>query len=335
MENETIIDVKNLRTRFCARSGYIYAVNGVSFNIKRGETLGVVGESGCGKSVSMLSLLRLLPPAAEVQSGEAFFQGEDLLKMNLRQLRKVRGGKIGMIFQDPMTSLNPVLSIGEQVGEALIYHRHVNKEKALERAVELLQLVGIPDPAQRVKDYPHQFSGGMRQRVMIAMSLACEPELIIADEPTTALDVTIQAQIVELVKDLRDRLGVAIIWITHDLSLVAGLADRVMVMYAGTIIEEGMTEDIFDNPCHPYTIGLLSSLPAYQAEKNVERLSSIPGSPPDLRQLPTSCPFQPRCSFAIDQCKVELPVFKPVSGANNSTHRAACWVDIHERSQLL
>jgi oligopeptide/dipeptide ABC transporter ATP-binding protein len=330
--SEVLLEVKDLKTRFHSRGSLVHAVNGVSFHIKRGETLGVVGESGCGKSVTMLSLLRLLPPAAQVESGSALFEEQDLLKMNFRQIQKVRGGKIGLIFQDPMTSFNPVLTIGDQVGESLIYHRRASKEVALERAIELLRLVGIPDPEQRVKDYPHQFSGGMRQRAMIAMALACEPELVIADEPTTALDVTIQAQIVELVKDLRDRLGVAIIWITHDLSLVAGLADRIMVMYAGTIVEEATVEELFDDPRHPYTLGLLSALPAFQAGKNVRRLASIPGSPPDLRKPPTSCPFFPRCSFAIERCQSELPTLEPVTAGKDSNHRMACFVDTRERS---
>ena len=329
---EILLDVKDLKTRFRSRGSLLHAVNGVSFHVNRGETLGVVGESGCGKSVTMLSLLQLLPPAAQVDSGMALFQGLDLLKMNFGQIQKVRGAKIGLIFQDPMTSFNPVLTIGDQVGEALIYHRHASKEVALERAIELLRLVGIPDPEQRVRDFPHQFSGGMRQRAMIAMALACEPDLIIADEPTTALDVTIQAQIVELVKDLRDRLGVAIIWITHDLSLVAGLADHIMVMYAGQIVEEATTEELFDDPRHPYTLGLLSALPAFQAEKKVRRLASIPGSPPDLRKPPTSCSFFPRCSFAKERCQSELPMLQPVAAGKDASHRMACFVDTHERS---
>jgi len=327
---EILLDVNDLKTRFRSRGKLIHAVNGVSFHVNRGETLGVVGESGCGKSVTMLSLLQLLPPAAQIESGTALFNRQDLIKMNFRQIQKVRGGKVGMIFQDPMTCLNPVLKIGDQVGEALIYHRRVTKEVALARAIELLRLVGIPDPEQRVKDYPHQFSGGMRQRAMIAMALACEPDLIIADEPTTALDVTIQAQIVELVKDLRDRLGVAIIWITHDLSLVAGLADRIMVMYAGLIVEEAKTEDIFDDPRHPYTLGLLSALPAFQAEKKVRRLASIPGSPPDLRAQPISCPFVPRCPFAFERCHSEVPVLMPIKGGEGSGHRIACFADTRE-----
>jgi oligopeptide/dipeptide ABC transporter ATP-binding protein len=330
--SETLLEVKDLKTRFRSRGGLIYAVNGVSFHIDHGETLGVVGESGCGKSVTMLSLLQLLPPAAQVESGTALFNGQDLIKMNFSQIQKVRGAKVGLIFQDPMTSFNPVLTIGDQVGEALIQHRRVTKEAALARAIELLRLVGIPDPEQRVKDYPYQFSGGMRQRAMIAMALVCEPDLIIADEPTTALDVTIQAQVVELVKELRDRLGLAIIWITHDLSLVAGLADRILVMYAGMIVEEAITEDIFDDPRHPYTLGLLLSLPAFQAEKNVRRLTSIPGSPPDLRAQPTSCPFAPRCSFVIERCHSEVPSLLPIKGGEETGHRIACFVDTREGS---
>jgi len=329
--SEVLLEVKDLKTRFHSRGKLIHAVNGVSFRINRGETLGVVGESGCGKSVTMLSLLKLLPPAARVESGKAIFQGDDLLKMSFRQIQKVRGGKIGLIFQDPMTSFNPVLTIGDQVGEALIYHRHANKKEALDRVLDLFRLVGISDPEQRVKDYPHQLSGGVRQRAKIAMALACEPELILADEPTTALDVTIQAQIVELVKGLRDRLGVAIIWITHDLSLVAGLADRIMVMYAGNVVEEAVTEDLFDDPRHPYTLGLLSALPAFQADKKVRRLASIPGSPPDLRAQPQSCPFCPRCSYSIDRCCSEMPVLRPVKSEVENDHRIACFVDTRER----
>ena len=331
--SEILLDVKDLKTRFRSRGSLVHAVNGVSFHVNRGETLGVVGESGCGKSVTMLSLLQLLPPAAQIESGTAQFSGQDLIKLNFRQIQKVRGGKIGMIFQDPMTSFNPVLTIGDQVGESLIYHRQATKGEALARAIELLRLVGIPDPEQRVKDFPHQFSGGMRQRAMIAMALACEPDLIIADEPTTALDVTIQAQIVELVKGLRDRLGVAIIWITHDLSLVAGLADRIMVMYAGLIVEEAKTEDLFDNPRHPYTLGLLSALPAFQAEKKLHRLASIPGSPPDLRAQPTSCPFRPRCSFAIERCHSEVPALLPIQAGEETGHRIACFADTRQWRQ--
>lgn len=330
--DEIILEVKNLQTRFRLRKGYAHAVNDVSFHLRRGETLGVVGESGCGKSVTMLSMLKLLPPAAQVVGGEVLFEGEDLLKMERRELQKVRGGKIGMIFQDPMTSFNPVLTIGDQVGEPLIYHRKATKDEAMARAIELFHLVGIPDPENRVRDYPHQFSGGMRQRAMIAMALTCQPDLIIADEPTTALDVTIQAQIVELVKDLRDRLNLAIIWITHDLSLVAGFADRIMVMYAGRIVEEACTEELFDDPRHPYTLGLLAALPAFQAEKKVKRLNSIPGSPPDLRQFPTACPFQPRCQFAIERCQKELPVLESVADNKGKVHRMACWVDTRERN---
>ena len=302
--SEVLLEVKDLKTRFRSRGSLVHAVNGVSFHLKRGETLGVVGESGCGKTVTMLSLLRLLPPAAQVESGSALFEGQDLLKMNFRQIQKVRGGKIGLIFQDPMTSFNPVLTIGDQVGKSLIYHRHASKEVALERAVELLRLVGIPDPEQRVKDYPHQFSGGMRQRAMIAMALACEPELIIADEPTTALDVTIQAQIVELVKDLRDRLGVAIIWITHDLSLVAGLADRIMVMYAGTIVEESTVEELFDDPRHPYTLGLLSALPGVPGRKERPPPGLHPRLPARFAQTAHFLPIFP----ALFLCCGTLPI---------------------------
>ncbi len=328
---ETLLQVTNLTTRFHSRGNLIHAVNGVSFKIDKGETLGVVGESGCGKSVTMLSMLHLLPPAARVVAGTAFFHDKDLLKLNSREMQRIRGNHIGMIFQDPMTSFNPVLTIGDQVGESLIYHNISNRAGAEKRVIELFRMVGIPDPEARLKDYPHQFSGGMRQRAMIAMALACEPELVIADEPTTALDVTIQAQIVEVVKDLRDRLGIAIIWITHDLSLVAGLADRIMVMYAGNVIEEATTEDLFDQPTHPYTLGLLAALPAFQASKNSKRLSSIPGSPPDLRAEPTSCPFLPRCSYAINRCAIEMPLAHEIPGNGSTPHSVACFVNTQER----
>lgn len=331
--SEVLLDVNNLKTRFHSRNNLIYAVNGVSFHVNRGETLGVVGESGCGKSVSMLSLLRLLPPSAKVESGTALFEGKDLFSLNSRQMQKIRGGKIGMIFQDPITSFNPVLTLGDQVGEPLIYHRHASKKAAQKRVIELFRMVGIPDPEQRIKDYPHQFSGGMRQRAMIAMALTCEPDLVIADEPTTALDVTIQAQIVELIKDLRDRLGIAIIWITHDLSLLASLADRIMVMYAGTVVEEAKAEDLFDDPRHPYTLGLLNALPAYQAEKKVRRLTAIPGFPPNLTKQPVSCPFYSRCSFSIERCSLELPSLQKVENGIENGHRIACFVDTRQRSK--
>lgn len=324
-----LLDVKHLQTRFKSRKKYIHAVNDVSFQVQQGEALGVVGESGCGKSVTMLSLLKLLPPAARIEQGQAIFNGDDLLRMNSEQLRKVRGAQIGMIFQDPMSSLNPVINIGTQLSEPLRAHLKMSKAEAWERSVQLLDMVGIPDPGARLNDYPHQLSGGMRQRVMIAMGLACKPKILIADEPTTALDVTIQAQIVDLVKDLREELHTTIIWITHDLSLIAGLVDRIMVMYAGYVVEEALVDDLYNDPRHPYTIGLFGSLPDLGGQQ--QRLTTIGGAPPNLEDIPTFCPFVPRCKYAIDKCKTENPPLKPVSGSNKSPHSIACWVDIRDR----
>ncbi len=322
-----LLDVQDLQTRFKVRKGYVYAVNGVSFRLEEGETLAVVGESGCGKSVTMLSLVRLLPPAGRIECGQVLLRGDDLLELDQRQLRDVRGGQVGMIFQDPMTSLNPFINIGTQMAEPLLYHRGMSKKDALARSAELLEMVGIPDGEARLREYPHQFSGGMRQRVMIAMAMSCEPSVLIADEPTTALDVTIQAQIVELVKELRDRSGVAVIWITHDLSVVAGIADRVIVMYAGYIVEEAPVDALFEDPRHPYTVGLLGALPSLGGESGT-RLTTIGGSPPDLAELPEFCPFHTRCPFVIDRCRSENPMLEPVAGAIDRGHRAACWVDI-------
>ncbi|NMC12185.1 MAG: ABC transporter ATP-binding protein, partial [Chloroflexi bacterium] len=296
---------------------------------KKAETLAVVGESGCGKSVSMLSILGLIPkPPGEITNGKALFRGNDLLQMNEAELEKIRGKEIAMIFQDPMTSLNPVLTIGKQISEAIRTHFNIDQEQANQRTIELLEWVGIPDAKKRLGDYPHQFSGGMRQRVMIAMALSCEPSLLIADEPTTALDVTIQAQIVDLVKRLREQLGMAIIWITHDLGVVAGLADRVIVMYAGFIVEEAKVDDIYENPIHPYTNALLNALPRVDRRRE-KRLKSIPGAPPNLLVEPHGCPFSPRCEFVIDRCIVENPNLVSL----NDQHRVACWVDISERGK--
>jgi oligopeptide/dipeptide ABC transporter ATP-binding protein len=327
-----LLDVRNLETRFKVRKGYVYAVNGVSFQLQAGETLGVVGESGCGKTVTMLSLLQLLPPAARIVNGRALFESQDLLQMNKHQLRKVRGAQIGMIFQDPMTSLNPVVNIGLQMSEPLVYHRGMNMPQALQRSAELLEMAGIPDGQARLRDYPYQLSGGMRQRVMIAMALACQPKILIADEPTTALDVTIQAQIVELVKELRDELRAAIVWITHDLGVIAGLAERVMVMYAGFVVEEAAVDDLYDDPRHPYTVALLNSLPSVSETKG-HRLASIGGSPPDLSARPRFCPFLPRCRYAIDKCQTENPPLRPAPRVDDPRHRIACWVDVQERGQ--
>lgn len=320
----TLLEVTDLKTRFHTAEGTVFAVNGISFHIGEGETLAVVGESGCGKSVSMLSVLRLIPiPPGEIASGRAFWRGADLFKKTEAGMELVRGKEISMIFQDPMTSLNPVLTIGQQITESLVRHEGLEQKEAERRAVELLDQVGIHDPVNRLGDYPHQFSGGMRQRVMIAMALACKPSLLIADEPITALDVTIQAQIVELVQSLRDRLHMAVIWITHDLGVVAGMAERVLVMYAGFIVEEAGVDDLYARPRHPYTLALLEALPRADRRRD-RRLKSIPGAPPSLLVEPHGCPFAPRCEFSIERCKIENPPLTPVAPA----HTIACWVDI-------
>ena len=319
-----LLDVRGLRTQFFTKDGAVNAVNGISYTLNEGETLAIVGESGCGKSVGVMSLTRLIPPPPrKVVAGEVIFDGRDLLKLESDELRQIRGNRIAMIFQDPMTSLNPVLTIGFQISEALILHLGMNKEQARKRSVELLELVGIPGAANRLDDYPHQFSGGMRQRVMIAMGLSCNPQLLIADEPTTALDVTIQAQIVDLVQSLKDKIGMAVIWITHDLGVVAGMAERVLVMYAGFIVEEAAVRELYQNPRHPYTLGLLGSLPRLDEDKPV-RLKSIEGFPPDLIALPKGCPFAARCEYKIGKCTEENPLLAPVGPG----HKAACWVDV-------
>ncbi len=318
-----LFSVKDLETQFHTREGTVHAVNGVSFALNEGETLGIVGESGCGKSVSMLSTLRLIPqPPGEIVSGEAMFQGRDLLGLSREELRHVRGGQIGFVFQDPMTSFNPVHTIGKQLMEPLILHLGMNKKQAWDRAVEMLNLVRIPNAEDRMKDYPHQFSGGMRQRAMIAMALSCSPQVLIADEPTTALDVTIQAQIMDLVHSLREELGMSIIWITHDLGVIAGLADRVVVMYAGYIVEEASVKDLYASPEHPYTLGLLRSLPRLDMDEK-KRLISIDGVPPVLFKRPTFCPFASRCPYRVEKCLEENPPLMLV-GEN---HKVACWVD--------
>lgn len=322
MAEEALLEVRGLETRFKTPEGPVHAVNGVSFDLKNGETIGLVGESGSGKSVTMLTVLRLLPsPPAEITGGSALFHGRDLLMMSDRQIRDARGSQISIVFQDPMTSFNPVLTIGRQITEPLEVHKGMSAARARERAAELLDLVGIPSARDRLKDYPHQFSGGMRQRAMIAMALACHPQILIADEPTTALDVTIQAQIVELVKRLRDEMGMAVIWITHDLGIIAGLAQRVMVMYGGCFIEEAPVKELYADPRHPYTIGLLGSLPRVDAEQR-RSLASIDGLPPVLFQKPASCPFAPRCKYAIPRCRRENPPLEEVTPG----HRVACWV---------
>jgi oligopeptide transport system ATP-binding protein len=317
----TLLEVKGLETRFYTQEGVVKAVNGISYDLDEGGTLGIVGESGCGKSVSVLSMMRLIPsPPGKITGGQVLFEERDLLKMDLEQMRHVRGNRIAMIFQDPMTSLNPVLTIGRQVSEALELHMNMDRSQAMRRSIELLEMVGIPRAEDRVRDYPHQFSGGMRQRVMIAMALSCNPQILIADEPTTALDVTIQAQIVELVKRLRDEIGMAVIWITHDLGVVAGLVDKVNVMYAGFLVEMGPVKEIYHRPRHPYTIGLLGSLPRLD-ETQHEKLTSIEGLPPDLVAPPPGCPFAPRCDYVSDRCLTENPQLETVG----LDHRAACW----------
>jgi oligopeptide transport system ATP-binding protein len=320
--NDKILDVQGLETRFMTHEGPVYAVNGVSFSVSSRETIGLVGESGSGKSVTMLAVLRLLPiPPARIAAGTALLEGRDLLTMSEREIRDVRGSQISIVFQDPMTSFNPVLTIGRQITEPLEVHRGMTPAQARTHAAELLDLVGIPNARDRLRDYPHQFSGGMRQRAMIAMALACKPKVLIADEPTTALDVTIQAQIVQLVKKLRDELGMAVVWITHDLGIIAGLAQRVIVMYGGYFVEEAPVRELYEHPRHPYTMGLLGSLPRVDAEQR-RSLASIEGLPPVLFGKPTFCPFAPRCSHVIDRCRQENPALEEVSPG----HRVACWV---------
>ncbi len=319
-----LLDVKNLSVQFSTQDGQVRAVNGISYTLEKGETLGIVGESGSGKSVGVMSLIGLIPiPPGEIVAGEVLFADQDLLKMSTQEIRSIRGNRISMIFQDPMTSLNPVLTIGQQIGEALEIHMNMSKKQAADRAAQLLEMVGIPSAKDRLNNYPHQFSGGMRQRVMIAMGLSCNPELLIADEPTTALDVTIQAQIVGLVKRLRDEFGMAVIWITHDLGVVAGLADRVIVMYAGRIVESAAVKGLYSNPRHPYTLGLLGSLPRLDADRP-ETLASIDGLPPDLINYPQGCPFYARCNYRIDQCLESPPPLESVG----DRHQSACYVDI-------
>jgi oligopeptide/dipeptide ABC transporter ATP-binding protein len=318
---ETLLDVKDLQTHFVTGGGVVRAVDGVSWDVGAGETVALVGESGCGKSVSALSVMRLVAqPAGRIVGGQVIFKGRDLLALSPEQMREVRGREIAMVFQEPMTSLNPVLSIGRQLTETLEAHLNMTPARARERAAELLGMVGIADPDRRLRQYPHQFSGGMRQRIMIAMALACEPALILADEPTTALDVTIQAQILELMKSLSRRLGVAMLMITHNLGVVARYADRVNVMYAGRIVERGTAREIYGDPRHPYTLGLLRSVPRLDEPRRA-KLVPIPGQPPDLMRLPTGCAFVPRCRFAVSRCREERPDLDELSPG----HLSACW----------
>ena len=316
-----LLEVKNLKTSFKTHIGDVQSVRGVSFHLNKGEALGVVGESGCGKSVTMMTIMRLLGENAKIEAETITFDNKDITKPTEKLMQTIRGNDMSMIFQDPMTSLNPLFTVGDQLTEHLIKHKKISKKEAKEKAIKMLDMVGIPSPEKRLKQYPHEFSGGMRQRVMIAMSLICEPQLIIADEPTTALDVTIQAQILDLMKDLKDKLDTSIILITHDLGVVADLCSRINVMYGGLIVEEGTTEDIFYRGKHPYTWGLLRSVPNPKSELK-EKLIPIEGQPPDLLKPPVGCPFTARCDYAMKICKEKQPpLFEIEEG-----HRAACWL---------
>ena len=318
---EVILEVRNLRTSFATESGWVHAVDNVSFNVRKGEAVALVGESGCGKSVTAMSIMRLITPPGKITGGEIHFKGLDLATLSEREMRNVRGDDIAMVFQEPMTSLNPVFKIGAQVAEAIRIHRKVSRKEAWKLAGDMLELVAIPDPRKRLDDYPHQLSGGMRQRVMIAMALSCDPELLIADEPTTALDVTIQAQIMELLANLQQRLGLAILLITHDLGIVAEFCERVVVMYTGRVVEEATVLDLFVNPAHPYTRGLLESLPGTAAE-GARRLPTIKGMVPPISSLPPGCKFNPRCPDVMDICLGREPALMGVG----SRHSARCYL---------
>ncbi len=323
-----LLEVKDLKVQFKLREGAVHAVEGVSFSLDEGEALGIVGESGSGKSVTALSILRLLPvPPAQIKEGSVMFGDQDLLEMSESELRKIRGGQIAMIFQDPISSLNPVLRIEQQIIEPLQIHLGLSKSEARGRARELMEAVGIPDAARRLRSYPHQFSGGMRQRVMIAIALSCNPKLLIADEPTTALDVTVQAQILELIARLRRDFNTAVILITHDLGVVAGVTDRIIVMYAGHFAETARTPELFANPRHPYTLGLLGAVPSLDETKAGE-LQTIPGNPPDQLHPVEGCPFQPRCPFVLDKCKTYPPDVRV-----GPDHYSACWVDVTDPAE--
>jgi len=328
--NNVLLEVKDLVVRFYTQEGVVYAVNGVSYTLNEGETLGIVGESGSGKSVHVLAMMGLIPmPPGRVEGGQVLFEGEDLLKMSPRKLRAIRGDKIAMVFQDPMTSLNPVLTVGSQIVEALRLHKGLSRRDARKRSAKLLDMVGIADANRRLDDYPHQFSGGMRQRVMIAMALSCDPKLLIVDEPTTALDVTIQAQIIDLVKDLKQELGMAMIWITHDLGVVAGIADAINVMYAGMILERGPIEKVFGSPANAYTLGLLNSLPRLDQRADSQRLIQIEGNPPNMTVPPVGDPFAPRNPYATEQCFTDLPPLRAADPANPD-HLTRAWYDLRE-----
>ena len=319
--NNIILKIRDLDVSFFTQQGEVRAVNKVSYDLRDGEVMGIVGESGSGKSVSAYAMMGLIPEPGRIKNGTIEFDGKPIHEMTERELQKIRGNDISIIFQDPMTSLNPVFSIGNQIMEVLLLHTNLDKRQAKLRAIELLELVGVNEPARRLRQYPHEFSGGMRQRVMIAIALACEPKLLIADEPTTALDVTIQAQILELMNDLKDKLGMSIILITHDLGVVADMCENIIVMYAGMVLERGTAEDIFYRPSHPYTIGLLQSVPNLEAEDHV-KLVPIEGSPVDSLNLPAGCPFAPRCEHCMKICLREMPEFSSLS----DTHQSACWL---------
>ena len=325
---DKLLQVDNLKTSFYTKGGVVPAVDGISFYIERGETFGMVGESGCGKSVTSLSILRLVPqPPGRIEAGQILFNGEDLLQKNKKEMRDIRGNKISMVFQEVMTSLNPVLRIGRQLSEAIEIHQRVNRRQATAKAVEMLRLVGIPLPDKRINEYPHQLSGGMRQRVMIAMAVVCNPELLIADEPTTALDVTIQAQVLELMKELKRMLQTSILIISHDLGLIAEMAERVVVMYAGKIVEEAEIDELFADPLHPYTQGLLSSIPRMTGSRG--RLSIIEGVVPRPTELPTGCRFHPRCKFTFDICSIREPVLT----SNSGQRQVSCWMHASHQNQ--
>lgn len=318
---KNLLEVKNLRTHFYTEDGVVPAVDGVDFSLRSGQTLGVVGESGCGKSITSMSIMRLIPnPPGKIVDGEILFDDKDIVKLSEAEMRKIRGNDIAMIFQEPMTSLNPVFTIGSQIIEAIMLHQKLNKKEAREKCIEMLKLVGIPRADEVLNDYPHQFSGGMRQRVMIAMALSCNPKLLIADEPTTALDVTIQAQILELMKEIKEKLNTAIMLITHDLGVVADMADYIIVMYAGRVVEEANVYDLFEDPKHPYTVGLLNSKP--NLDKIVKRLDVIPGSVPNPLAIPPGCAFNPRCPHAMDICRKEMPSLDAIG----NDRKVRCWL---------
>ena len=329
-DEDLVLDVKNLQTYFYTSEGVVKAVDGLSYSVRRGEFVGIVGESACGKSVSAMSILRLIPyPPGVIEGGQILFNGEDLLQATEDRMRDIRGNRIAMVFQEPTTSLNPVLTVGRQISESLELHREMTPEEARREAVRLLELVGIPDPENRVTNYPHQFSGGMQQRIMIAMALSCDPDVLIADEPTTSLDVTVQAQVLEVLNDLRARMGSAVIMITHNLGVVARYVDRVNVMYAGHLVETGPTETIYDTPKHPYTIGLLASVPRLDTKRRIAP-KVIPGLPPNVAKLPPGCPFAPRCDYAMDVCRQEFPPLEKVG----DDHYRACFYPADELERV-